>query len=354
MERNKVSIIVPVYNVEKYLSNCIDSILKQTYKNIEVIIINDGSIDSSGNICDEYAKKDRRIKVIQQKNSGVSATRNIGIDIATGEYMQFVDSDDYLEYNMVERLIDAMSDKVNLVICGYKVMDRNKGNVVVNNYICPIERIYQKSEFIMDFGELFNKGYINSPCNKLYVTDMIKKINLHFNEGLNMGEDLLFNFEYMKVCEFISTINDSFYNYLNYNSDSLTTGYKKNFFENQQMLFSKIREFLLENECYTEQNKDFIEISYTDSVIGCLGNLFHVNSNITLKDRKEHIRKIIYDECVRKNITYFKRGNAQKRFIGLLIKYKLKEGLYYYFKLKTLLKNNIRPLFNVIKRINNR
>jgi len=98
----KTSVIVPVYNAEKYLDKCIQSILNQDYKNIEVILIDDGSLDNSGNICDEYAKVDSRVKVVHKKNGGVSSARNCGIDIATGEFIMFVDSDDYIEYNMIQ------------------------------------------------------------------------------------------------------------------------------------------------------------------------------------------------------------------------------------------------------------
>ena len=104
----KVSIIVPIYNVEKYLSKCIESILSQTYKNIEIILVDDGSPDNSPQICDEYAKKDDRIIVIHKANGGVSSARNAGIDIATGKYIGFVDPDDYIENNMYELMVNKI------------------------------------------------------------------------------------------------------------------------------------------------------------------------------------------------------------------------------------------------------
>ena len=114
----KVSVIIPVYNVEKYLKECIQSVLRQTYKNLEIILVDDGSKDNSGNICDEYAKRDERIKVIHKKNGGLSDARNAGIDICTGEYIAFLDSDDFIEEDMYEFLVKNLEKaKADISIC---------------------------------------------------------------------------------------------------------------------------------------------------------------------------------------------------------------------------------------------
>lgn len=349
----KVSIIVPIYNAEKYLSNCIDSILHQTYKNIEIILVNDGSTDSSIEICEEYAEKDKRIIIINKKNAGVSSTRNDGISISTGEYIQFVDCDDYIEYNMTEKLVEQMKTNADLVICGYKSVYIGKKNSTIENHISPVIGQYKKNEVVNYLGELFKNYFINPIWNKLYNTNIIRSHNLRFIEDINMGEDLLFNLEYISACSSIKIINESLYHYLNFNNGSLTASYKKNLFINQKMLFSKVREFLIENNYYTETNKKYIEVSYTDSVVGCLENLFHSQSNLTSKIRKENIRKIIYDDSVLKNITYFKNGNIQKQIIAFFIKYKFIQGVNLYFKIKKNAKNYINPLFNIMKKINN-
>ena len=117
---DKISVVVPVYNVEKYLRKCIDSIINQTYKNLEIILVDDGSPDKCGEICDEYAKKDNRVKVIHKKNAGVSSARNDGIDNATGEYIIFVDSDDWLEDNAIEIMVDKLNEyDYDCVFCNF-------------------------------------------------------------------------------------------------------------------------------------------------------------------------------------------------------------------------------------------
>ena len=148
MFRNSlISVIVPVYNVEKYLPQCLNSIINQTYKNIEVVLVDDGSTDDSGNICEEYKKNDERIIVVHQKNSGLSAARNVGIEISTGEYITFIDSDDYISPDYIENLYSALeqysadiaicdlkkvSEKVELWDIDYKV-EKNFKSILLNN-----------------------------------------------------------------------------------------------------------------------------------------------------------------------------------------------------------------------------
>ena len=350
-----VSIIVPVYNAEKYLCKCIDSILNQTYKNIEVILINDGSTDNSGKICDEYRQKDKRVVVKHIKNSGPSVARNIGIEIARGQYIQFVDSDDYVELQMTEKLIQEMSEGVQLVICGYKLLYLSDDNVVIEERKPPKVGKYEKMEFIKNFGVLFKENFINSPCNKLYITEVIKKHNIRFIHNLHMGEDLLFNLEYINNCDAISIIDTPLYNYTKINKNSLTNSlmytFKGDLFENQQMLFQKIREFLLKYNSYVGQNKDLVEIVYTQRIISCLERLFYENRNFGFKAIRKQIYNIIDDEYVKKNIGYFRIGNIQKNLIGVLAKRKLTIGIYIYFKIKLFLINYMKPMFRLLKRI---
>lgn len=120
-QEDLISVIVPVYKVEKYLHRCVDSIINQTYKNLEIILVDDGSPDNCPKICDEYAQKDQRIKVIHKKNAGISEARNAGLEIAQGEFVAFVDSDDYIDSTMYEKmLLLAQKEKNDLVLCGFK------------------------------------------------------------------------------------------------------------------------------------------------------------------------------------------------------------------------------------------
>ena len=186
-----ISIIIPVYNVEQYLPKCLDSILAQTYKNLEIILVNDGSQDNSGKICDDYAKKDTRIKVIHQKNGGVAAARNMGLSIANGEWIGFLDSDDWIEQDMFEYLLNlTLKYDADVAQCGIFFED--------NINIKEIQ--YPKKEYFAPYGiEKFTNSdmqlIINSVCNKLYRADIIRDIR--YDTNYPIGEDLLFNIEVM-------------------------------------------------------------------------------------------------------------------------------------------------------------
>lgn len=348
----KISIIVPVYNAEKQLHHCLDSILNQKYKFIELILINDGSTDRSGKICDEYAYKDNRIKVIHQRNQGPSKARNVGISVATGDYIQFVDSDDTIEINMTSKMVDDINDNVDLVICGYKSVNKSGSKTIIKEYSTTLNGTYCKNDFLSNLGYLISQGLVNSPCNKIYSSRIINKFNLSFDESINMGEDLLFNLMYFNYCEKVKISNECLYNYLLFNENSLTINYKSGFFENQIFLYNKIKEFLLENNCYKEKNKYFIELGYVFNIVYCLDNLFHGNSSLDKTQRKKEIHKIVNDEWLLESLGYFKYSdNLQTRIIGFFVKHKYINCIYLFLKLKNSLRNNAK-LFALFKQLN--
>ena len=203
----KISIIIPVYNAEKYLNRCLDSILKQTYKNIEIILVDDGSKDSSPQICDEYAKLDNRIIVIHKENSGVSEARNSGLDVSSGDYVAFVDSDDYVEENFIQ---DMLKPNFDLIVSGYKDI-----NCVVNQSKCVkiVNKEYHNNskEFYID---AFINECFNSVWNKLYSKKLIK--DLRFDKNFQIGEDAIFNLQAILKAEHIIAIDKVNYNYMNY------------------------------------------------------------------------------------------------------------------------------------------
>lgn len=194
----KVSIIVPIYNTEKYLRTCLDSIISQTYQNLEIILVDDGSTDNSGKTADDYAKKDPRITVIHQENRGQSAARNHGIKLATGEFISFLDSDDEIDHTFIENLLDPFTKntKTSLSVCGmhYKRLKQDTANDV---YIAPL-RPRRKSEsrkaYILYLLAIDGRMY--SSVNKLYHAKTAK--TLSFDESLNFAEDTKFVLDYLK------------------------------------------------------------------------------------------------------------------------------------------------------------
>lgn len=203
-----ISIIVPVYNLEAYLSRCIESIINQSYRDLQIILVDDGSTDGSGEICDVFAAKDSRITVIHKPNGGVSTARNDGLAVAKGEYVGFVDGDDIIAPEMYSLLLSkAESSHADLTICSYitetvagEVPKRAESFFVANMGTQPERFLY-----------LYNNYLLNTLCNKLFRRELIK---LGFPVGVKMGEDLMFILHYMKGCKSICLTNECLYRYI--------------------------------------------------------------------------------------------------------------------------------------------
>ncbi|MGN1328893.1 MAG: glycosyltransferase family 2 protein [Eubacterium sp.] len=213
-----ISIIVPVYKVEQYLDRCIESIVNQTYKNLEIILVDDGSPDKCPEICDKWAQKDCRIIVIHQENSGVADARNKALDICTGDFVGFVDSDDFVDSDMFEILVKQLEENdADISRCTYKRIHDNSDSI---EYIKNNKTISVKSgtEYLVD---MFNDNTLNSPCwNKLYSKKIIG--NNRFLDGYKIGEDNYFNYQVIKNAQKIVLINQSLYNYT-YRTASITS-----------------------------------------------------------------------------------------------------------------------------------
>ena len=203
-----VSIVIPVYNAEKSLGRCITSVLRQTYSDYEVILVDDGSSDRSFAICSEFAQSDGRIKVLQQPNGGVSIARNTGLEHARGSWITFIDSDDYVEKNYLKNLVDGIvDDKTDVVITGYVTVD-TQGKTISTQ---PRQARITIKTFVetMDDWERF----FNGPCAKLYNTKIIQKYVIRFPAGVHIGEDKVFNSKFLLFCRQLAFVDVADYKY---------------------------------------------------------------------------------------------------------------------------------------------
>ena len=252
----KISVIVPVYKAEKYLHRCVDSILAQTFTDFEVLLIDDGSPDRSGDICDEYAKKDSRVRVFHKENGGVSSARQCGIDNAQGEYTIHADPDDWVEPNMLEELYaKAKEDDADMVICDFYVNNADR-------------QIYNKQEpSALDHEtvllELFQQLH-GSCCNKLVRRACYIKNKVQFELGLSFCEDLYFHACLLKNAITISYLSKAFYHYDQIiNTNSIVARYKKTTFDYDKMLYDKFTELLIGTSAYSlaEINMGYLAVS---------------------------------------------------------------------------------------------
>lgn len=216
----KVSVLLPVYNVEKYLGQCLDSVIHQTLRNIEIICVNDGSTDSSLDILKKYAAKDSRIKIINKKNGGLPSARNAGLDAATGEYISFIDSDDYIQPDMMSVLYKHAKDtKAEIVICGANVFPETPhADGWVYWVLSPERKFYEKCNDELLFENHAARPFIWRTFVK---RDLIERNHLRLNEGIHIGEDNAFQFRIYPLAKGISVIPDKLYNYRWYREDSM-------------------------------------------------------------------------------------------------------------------------------------
>lgn len=349
-----VSIIVPVYNVAPFLENCLNRLLQQTYQNIEIILVNDGSTDKSGAICERYAKNDARIKVIHQANLGPSAARNAGIYAAKGKYLQFVDADDDIEQTMTQCLVEAMTEEAELVICGFRLIYSLGSKTYLRDIQPSLSGIYEKSAFFSLFGELYEKSLLHSCCNKLYVTELMKTHHIRFIDCLSLGEDLLFNVDYFKICHRFSIICDVLYHYYNTNVHSITNGFRQNSSKIQRFIFDKVREFLVHENGYVGANKEAVDTFYIKGMIMSIEDLFHQQCPLSAKEIRGEIRQIICDAELREYLHDFQGETIQHRFIRYLMKRRFVHGIYWFFKLKYLMKYKSSKLFRLCQHLNQR
>lgn len=222
-----VSIIVPSYDCINSLKTCITSVLQQSHSNFEVILVDDGSSDGSGELCDRLAAEDERIQLIHKPNGGVSSARNAGIDVATGEYIAFCDSDDYLEPDYFASLLqtaESNPDCGHIWCCFQTVTGYQKENAVPNYSAAEDIQRYT----LQDYMTLHEMWLDAGPCNKLYRSDIIKSSGVRFPEDLSLGEDWLFNLAYIDASENgrIAVITKPLYNYVRGNDESLDSKYR--------------------------------------------------------------------------------------------------------------------------------
>lgn len=223
----KISIVIPVYNAEKYIKKCLKSILGQTYTNVEVILVNDGSTDNSLSIIKTYATTDARIKIVDKKNEGVSSARNTGLKNATGEYVLFVDSDDTIDLDTVEKLANTVEHKdVDGVIFGYKLL----GMANWSNDTHVIKKIIKEYGSIISAKDVLThvltidpeKELLGYSVRYLYKLDIIRKYNIRFDHSLRISEDYKFIIEYLIKASNLAVLEDEFYSY--FVNGSSTTG----------------------------------------------------------------------------------------------------------------------------------
>lgn len=345
-----ISVIIPVYNVEMYLRECLDSVINQTYRNLEIILVDDGSTDNSGKICDEYAAKDKRIIVIHIKNSGAAIARKIGFLKSHGKYISFIDSDDWIELNMYEYLYDIIQ-KYDVDIIIYKFFD----NIFTNT---PIATIYNHhlEKGIYDlikikqyvypsllFSDKYKKSILPPGLwDKLFKKELLEKNIMYINGKVTIGEDQLWSLPCLLDANKMYVSEQTLYHYRRVNN-SITKRYKENFLEDTLNYINSLKQIIKNKNKYESFNEQ-IEKCIIVKIVNVISNELK-NTNSSFKKTYNSISNVLDN---RELYNYFKLIDynlslgIKSKIFYLLVKYRMISLIIFLYKINAALKKQYR------------
>lgn len=278
----EISIIVPIYNAAEYLNKCIASVKNQTFTKYELILVNDGSTDESLNICRSEEQKDVRIRVINQKNSGVSKARNNGIKQAKGLYIMFLDADDWLEQTALEVLLgEIIMYEADIVCASHTIRKRFNRSIPITYE----NHIWMEKEFVNNF-EIFFRTIATAPWGKLYKRNIIINNCIKFPDNIPYGEDTIFNLQYYMQCKTVITSAKNIYNYNFTNINSAMRKFYPEYWEYMKNIFDEYKQFYLNKKCeniYFEIEPE-IEIYFYEMILD-----YYLLSDLKKKDKLKYI-----------------------------------------------------------------
>lgn len=301
----EISIIVPVYKAELSLNKCLDSILDQTFGDFEVILINDGSPDSCGSICDAYASKDKRLRVIHKENNGVSAARNDGIKVARGKYITFVDSDDWIEPNMLEGIMSIIrTDNYDCVVTGI-LFDFEKDKHVQLRHVNDKLRCKTKHDIGNAVIQLEQSKIFGFCHCKVYKTEIVKDNDIYFSTDISYMEDLIFNCRYFSLIDTLYVCQESYYHYIIGNETSLSSKYVPNLFSTIREVNKYITELFGKLDIMSTTIPTNLPDGYVEGIQQCVLNIYHKEAKLNYQERHEFLNRVLTDPQLSKELLYY-------------------------------------------------
>lgn len=322
MNSPKVSIIIPVYNVEKYIRKCFDSIINQKFTSYEVIIIDDGSKDSSGEICDEYCDRDSRFKVYHLQNQGAGKARNSGLDNAIGEYVFFVDADDWLEEKSLENHVNEIQYVDMVIGCSrnYYFKDEELKYSKIE-YYSPANRYLDKDAVRNMYVDIAVNGVSHAPHNKMYKKSIIDRYLLRFPD-YKKYEDLTFNNRYIDKIDSLSIIDEHSYNYRVNSAAGVAAKMPVNMFEIFTMVNEDLKKLLESWGKLNSNSKLKLKAKYITDIASCINDTYNPYLNYDYKKRYYYIKDIVNNKKVIEDCIDIDNSKFVN-IISVLIKHKL-------------------------------
>lgn len=295
-----ISIIIPIYNGEKYINSCMELLLKQPFGDFEVILVNDGSNDNTKSICDYYSNIDNRVKVFHKKNEGAGPARNLGIEKSVGKYIMFLDCDDSFNISFIEKMYCKIEkDNVDMVICGHADVDFDNEIEIKRSDILPGKMRFNSNKEIKENYILLRKKRVADVLwNKIYRMDVIKENNIRFPD-LRRGQDTIFNIKFYEKCRSISTLNEALYYYRTNDFKTSWLKFPKNHYEIINTESCIVIDTLKQWGVYNEEAEKFQSKHFLEAVIGCFYSAYNPKWKFSFKDRYKYIKDITLKEKVK-------------------------------------------------------
>lgn len=333
----KISIIVPIYNTEEYLAKSISSLRNQTLSDIQIILVNDGSTDESYTICKEIAKNDNRIHLVDKPNGGVSSARNVGLELATGDYIGFVDPDDWIEPNMYENMYNMITKTdADVCMCNYLV-ERFGRRIPV---LLPIEQtILHRHEVVHEIvanmlagPTLGSPSVMGSVCRLLIRKELIEKNQVRFSHEVQYMEDLIFCVQTLLRSRTISIDHGLYYHYV-FRSDSASYKYRVDMEIGVRQVFEMLEDILTEEAVYDEL-EGRMTLRYVNSCIELVANEAHFDNKKSFSERLEVIGSYCQDKRLKHILTSVSIKGFRKKLVLLALKHEWELLLYLYFRVR--------------------
>ncbi|MEG1846651.1 MAG: glycosyltransferase family 2 protein, partial [Oscillospiraceae bacterium] len=320
MNEVKVSVIMPVYNVEGYVGRAIESIQKQTFSDWEFFVVDDGTPDKSGEICDKYAEKDSRLHVIHKENGGAPSARNVAIDLAKGKYMYFMDSDDWAEPTMLEDMVKiAEENDRQLVVSGYYIDTYYNDTEKFTQEQEYKDKVYSsQEEFRQDAHNLFDQNLLYTPWNKLFSGDYIRNNKLYFPQ--TFWDDFPFNLSVLQDVERVAVTSKKYYHFIRQRAESETAKYRSDMYDKREEESQWMIDLYKHWGVSSDASKEFLERRYIERIVGCIENVTNKNCTLSSSEKKEQIKKMISNNKTKKAVKIASPKSLYMKLMLLPIK----------------------------------
>lgn len=316
------SVVMPIYGVEKYLRQGIDSVLAQTFRDFEIILVDDRSPDGCPQICDEYAEIEPRVRVIhKEENQGLGEARNTGFAAAEGDYVFFMDSDDYVEPDLFENVFEVIKGGADIVVYGLRTVYENKDGVEYKREdLCPTAAVYEDRKAVGNcFIDLSRNRVFPFAWNKIYRREFLAAAAIPF-ERTKLIEDFLFNIAVFQKAEKIAVLDKVFYNYRKPAHQTLASAYSPEFFSLAKRKFSLEREYIENMGVGGEDNRQFVMENHLKHIVSTVIRNGSVRASLKTREQKAKIKEILADEDTKLVLAEFKPRGIQLKVIKATLK----------------------------------